>query len=187
MEAAGSPQACEWWRGWSEEWGTLFLRRWQGRVRGHQSCFWALEAKRRLVWFSVRPSGHVPGRCPWPVSIPTMAASPSTRFAALSLPGGRSQGTDFPCDEVSLAHTAALCKRTQPGPARIISKGPEEAASVPLPALHPELSGSFTGVPGSLGPATCTQNSWGEAGEGARLASDPSTSLLCSRFLLLLL
>lgn len=186
MEAAGSPQACEWWRGWSEEWGTLFLRRWQGRARGHQSCFWALGAQRRLVWFSV--SGHLPGGCPWPVSIPAMAASPpSPGFASSSLPGGRSQGTDFPCDKVSLAHTAALCKGTLPGPARIVSKSPEEAASVPLPALHPELSGNFTDVPGSLGPATCTQNSWGEAGEGARLVSDPSSSLPCSRFLLLLL
>lgn len=70
--------------------------------------------------------------------------------------------------------------------AKIVSKGPGEAASMPGPALHPELSASLAGVLASS-PAAGRQNSWGEAREGARLMRGHSSSLLCSTFVLLLL
>lgn len=108
-KSGGSRKAAGlgWQAGQSEEQRRPVLRRWQGgtrRTQDHQRCFWALGAKGWLVASSVRPSRHLPGGCLWPVSVLAMAASPSPRFAASSLPGGRSQGTDFPCGKASLAH-----------------------------------------------------------------------------------
>lgn len=107
----GGARGKEWGR--SEQMAGQMTR----RAPGHQSCFWALGAEGRLIRFSVRPSGHVPGGCPWPVSVPAMGASPSPRFAASSLPEGdpRAQMSPVERSPEHMRTCAALCKGMLPG------------------------------------------------------------------------
>ena len=111
---------------------------------------------------------------------------PPPRFPAARFPEGDPRAQTAPVTRCPW-HTCSSLQRAADGVAGRVSKGPGEVASAPLPSLHLEPSASSAGVLRSS-PATNRQkNSWKEAGTGARLIKEHSSSLQCSRVLLLLL
>lgn len=95
-KAAWGHQAGECWRNQSEEQGRYWLQR-----KG-QSCVRALEAAvtgRVLCEARRAPARSVPSP-----SLVQQRQVPFPQVSGGSLPRGRSQGADCPCDQASLAH-----------------------------------------------------------------------------------
>lgn len=117
-----------WQRSRSEGWGTLFLR-----GPGHQSCFHAL---------GPGVAGAVPceaWRAPGSVSVPTMAASLSPGFLLHHFGEWDPRAKTGPMMRRRL-HRCSSMQRNPICATGRVSKGLGDAASLPRPAVYPELT-----------------------------------------------
>ena len=79
---------------------------------------------------SVRPGGHLPGGCPWLVSVPAMAASPSPRFPASSLPRDDPRAQTSPVATCPQRACSSMQKDALSA-SGMVSEGPGEAHTSP--------------------------------------------------------